>query len=61
MKRVIVLLTVAAVLLAMSALPALARTTTEVDSCKDFGGKSVLVIHRDENGDVIKLTGGCRL
>ena len=60
MKRVIVLLSVAAVMLAMSALPALARPTTEVQSCKEFG-KSVLVIHRNENGEVIKLTGGCRL
>ncbi len=59
MKRVIVLLTVAAVMLAMSALPALAKA--EVSHCKEFGGKSVLVTHRDKNGEVTKFTGNCRL
>ncbi len=58
MKRVIVLLTVAALMLAMSALPALAAV--EVFHCKEFGGKSVLVVH-EKNGEVTKLTGNCRL
>ncbi len=58
MKRVIVLLTVAALMLAMSALPALAAV--DVFHCKEFGGKSVLVTH-EKDGQITKFTGNCRL
>ena len=55
---VIVVLTVAALMLAMSALPALAKA--QVTHSKEFGGKSVLVVH-EKNGEITKLTGNCRL
>ena len=55
---VIVVLTVAALKLAMSALPGLAKA--EVTDCKEFGRKSVLAVH-EKNGEITKLTGNCRL
>ena len=56
MKRFVLLLTVAAVMLAMSALPALARTT-EVVSVKN-PGKNGPVFYVNEKTEVIKFTGG---
>jgi hypothetical protein len=73
MKRIIMVLMLAALMLAMSALPALAKNSgtegggppessgnpegTEVFHCKSFGGKSSAVFHEKDN----KITGNCRL
>ncbi len=56
LKRFVLLLTVAAVMLAMSALPALARTTGVV-CCKD-PDKSGTVFYVNTNTDVVKFPGG---
>jgi hypothetical protein len=57
LKRFVLLLTVAAVMLAMSALPALARSNTEFVCCKD-PDKSGTLVYVNTNTDVFKFPGG---
>ena len=56
LKRFVLLLTVAAVMLAMSALPALARTT-EVVLGEDSGNNGAF-FYMNTNTDVFKFPGG---